>query len=189
MADKTPRAELIAALVTDKYSTFKEGDEALLETASDARLEEFRTAADKHKTADQSITRLETDNRNVAARLKVAEERVRLSETTLSEEEFVARAPESIKALLAAHKADEDAFRGSVISQLKDLGANTEDELKKKSTAELKTLAKYARVSVNDYSGRALPRALSTSEDTADFTPPDPYKGDIEKLRVAEARH
>ena len=44
--EKTARAELIAALVTDKHSGFADGDEAILEAASDERLERFRSAAD-----------------------------------------------------------------------------------------------------------------------------------------------
>ena len=173
--DKSTRAELIAALVTDKHSGFKDGDEAILEAASDVRLEEFRTATEAHRAATGAVGKLETENRNVSARLKVAEDRIKASEQTLTEEEFIARAPASIKTLLDAHKAQEDATRASIVSQLKDLGAHTEDELKKKSIEELKTLAQYARVSVPDFSGRGLPQERHASSRRENYAPPNPY--------------
>src|SRR5678816_3887802 len=127
---KNARAELIAALVTDKYSGFKEGDENILEACADSRLEEFRTASEAHKASANAFTRLETDHRNTSARLKIAEERIRTAEQELSEDEFIARAPASIKTLIEGYKANEAAVRASLVSQLKDLGQNTEDELK-----------------------------------------------------------
>jgi hypothetical protein len=153
--DKTARAELIAALVTDRFSGFKDGDEPLLEACSDSRLEDFRTASEARKAEVGSHARLETEHRNVSARLKVAEDRIKAGEQTLSEEEFIERAPENIKLVLQEHKAAEDAFRASMISQLKDCGANTEEELKAKSTADLKTLSAYARIEVPSAAPRA----------------------------------
>jgi len=177
------RAELIASLVTDKHSGFKDGDEAILETASDARLEEFRSAADANKAAGNTITKLETDNRNTSARLKVAEDRLKTAESPLSEEEFALRAPAGIKALLDQRKAEEDGLRAALISQLKDLGANTEDELKAKSTSDLQTLAAYARVEVPDFSGRGLPKSRFTPN-SEDYTPPDSYAEGLKALRA-----
>lgn len=183
--EKTARAELIAALVTDKFSGFKDGDEAILEAASDARLEEFRVASEAHKTAASSFTKLETDHRNTSARLKVAEERVKMSEQSLSEEEFLAKAPASIKTLLDARKAEEDAIRASLVSQLKELGANTEEELKAKSIPELKTLAAYARLEVPDFSGLGMPRSKrDAQQNTNDYAPPDPYAEGLKVLRA-----
>jgi hypothetical protein len=183
--DKTMnRAELIATLVTDKFSGFKDGDEPILEAASDARLEELRSAADAAKTAANSALKLEADNRNLMARLKVSEERVRTAEASMTEEEFLARAPESIKSLIDAHKAEEATVRAAIISHLKGLGANTEEELKTKSTADLKNLAKYARLEVPDFSGRALARDRSKdSSGSHNYAPPDPYAAGIKKLQ------
>lgn len=180
--EKTARAELIAALVTDKFSGFKDGDENILEAASDARLEEFRAASESRRSASNEHTRLETDNRNVSARLKVAEDRIKVLEQPMSEEEFVQRAPTSIKTLLEQHKAQEDALRASLVSQLKDLGAHTEDELKKKTIDELRTLASYARVEVPDFSGRGIPQERHASDKTS-YAPPDPYAKGLEQLR------
>lgn len=179
------RAELIATLVTDKYSGFKDGDEPILEAASDARLEEFRSASAARKLSAESITRLETDNRNMGARLKVAEERIRTSEQEMTEDEFLSRAPATIKTLIETHKAEEAAVRQSLISQLKDLGANTEAELKMMKTEELKTLAKYARVEVLDFSGRGMPVNQDRNNDIDDYTPPDVYGPGIKALQAA----
>jgi predicted nucleic acid-binding Zn-ribbon protein len=180
--EKATRAELIAALVTDKYSGFKDGDEAILEACADARLEEFRVASDGRRSEVSARTKLETDFRNVSARLKISEERIRTAEAEMSEEEFLQRAPASIKTLVEAHKAQESAARASLVSQLKDLGAMSEDELKKKSIDELKTLASYARVEVPDFSGRGLP-VERTASDRVSYAPPDPYAAGLKSLQ------
>lgn len=180
--EKSTRAEVIAALVTDKYSGFKDGDETILEACSDTRLEEFRTASDARKTTSNAFGKLETDHRNTTARLKIAEDRIRTAEQDLTEDEFLQRAPASIKTLIEAHRANESALRASLVSQLKDLGANTEEELKKKSIDDLKTLAAYARVEVPDFSGRGLP-VERTLSDRASYAPPDPYAKPLEALR------
>lgn len=184
MSDKTNRAELIAALVTDKYSGFKDGDEVILEACSDSRLEEFRTASEGRKSAANSLTKLETEHRNVSARLKVAEDRIRTAEQDLTEDEFLTRAPASIKSVVEAYRASEAATRSSLITQLKDLGEKGEEDLKKLSTDDLKTLASYARVDVPDFSGRGIPQERHASS-RANYAPPDPYKDGIAKLRGA----
>lgn len=183
--DKPTRAEVIAALVTDKYSGFKDGDEAILEAASDARLEEFRTASVAHRTSSETIARMETEQRNTSARLKVAEERLRTAEQPMTEEEFIQRAPASIKTVLEARAAEETALKASLVSSLKDLGGENEEQLKKKTIPELQTLARYAGVKVLDFSGKGLPVNRSAESKDASFAPPDPYKAGLEQLRTA----
>jgi len=180
--EKTARAELIAALVTDKHSGFADGDEAILEAASDERLERFRSAADASRSASNDRGRLETDFRNTSARLKVAEERIKAAEQPMSEEEFLQKAPEAFKAVLVEHKTLEDGMRASLVSQLKDLGANTEAELKTKSIDELKTLAAYARVPVPDFSGRGLPKERDMRA-AQTYAAPDPYAAALDQIR------
>lgn len=180
--EKQTRAEVIAALVTDKFSGFKDGDEAILEAASDARLEEFRSASDTARTAESARNRLEVDLRNASARLTVASDRIKTLEQPLSEEDFMQKAPPSIKVLLEAKKAEEDALRASLVSQLKDLGAHSEEELKKKSIDDLKTLASYARVEVPNFSGRGMPVERNAS-DRNSYAPPDPYADGLKALR------
>jgi hypothetical protein len=186
------RAELIATLVTDKYSGFRDGDESILEAASDARLEEFRSASDAAKASANAAARLDTEHRNVSARLKVAEERLRTAEQEMSPEEFLLRAPAEFKTLIEGHKAEEAQLRAALISQLKDLGANTEEELKKSPTDQLKTLAKYARVEIPDFSGRGLPRERHASDNNNEsYAPPDAYAAGLKALqeRTASKTH
>lgn len=181
--EKATRAELIAELVTDRYSGFRDGDESLLETASDARLEEFRAAADNRRAGERSTNRLESDLTNTQARLKVAEERLKTAEQSPTEEEWLAKAPPFFKTLLDNHKAQEDATRASLISQLKDLGANTEEELKGMKTEQLKQLAAYARVEIPDFSGRGMPQERNASaKDRHSYAPPNPYAKPLEQL-------
>jgi hypothetical protein len=186
--EKATRAELIAALVTDKYSGFRNGDEAMLESASDVRLEEFRTASEANRTSATTLARMETDQRNTAARLKVAEERLVQAESTISDEDFIARlAPtSSIKELLESRAAEEKALHASLVSSLKNLGGESEEELKKKSVKDLQVLARYAGVKVLDFSGKGFPVTRSASEQQTSYAPPDPYKDAIEKHRAAE---
>lgn len=179
------RAELIASLVTNKFSGFKDGDESILEAASDARLLEFRSAADAAKLAQADHITLETTLKNTAARLKVAEDRIKANESELSDEEFIARAPAHIKTLLEAHQAAQASKKASLISALKSCGVMSEEELKKKDIPELETLARFAKVQVIDYSGRGLPVERSAEENSHNYAPPDSYKTGLEKLQTA----
>lgn len=180
------KAEMIAALVTDKFSGFKEGDEAVLEACSDARLEEFRAASAARQVDASRFTKLEGEHRNTTARLKVAEDRIKALEAPLTEEDFRARAPENIKAILEERAAEEATYRSSLISGLKDLGVKTEEELKKTSTEDLETLAAFARVEVPDFSGRGLPKERRDAADRSavNYAPPDPYKAGIEQMQA-----
>lgn len=187
--EKATRAELIAALVTDKFSGFKTGDEAILEAASDVRLEEFRTASEARAAVATNVTKLETEQRQDKARLKVAEERITKLEQPMSDEEFQQRAPASIKSVLEARQAEENSLKASLVSSLKNLGGETEEELKKKSIPELQTLARYAGVKVLDFSGRGVPVNRAAAETSETYAPPDPYKLGLETLKAAEARH
>lgn len=185
--EKAQRAELVAALVTDRYSGFKEGDEAVLETCSDARLEEFRAASDARKVEEKRAADTATELVKANARLKVSEEKVRTLEQAPSEEDWLAKAPARIKTLIDAQKAEEDATRSAIVSHLKDLGNNTEAELKAMPLDQLKTLAAYARFQVPDFSGRGLPQERNASQNNASYAPPDPYKAGLDKMNGSKA--
>lgn len=182
---KEKKAELIAALVIDKHSGFKEGDVAFLENASDARLEEFKAAADANKTAAEAATKQENDLRAAQAKITVIESKLKVAEQAPTEEQWMASAPPGIKTLLENQKAQETALREGLIKELKVAGANTEEELKAMPTAQLQTLAKYAKVTVPDYSGMGTPvhRAAAEATDLKKFTPPDPYAADLKALQ------
>lgn len=182
--DKKAKAELIAALVTDKHSGFKEGDEPFLETASDARLDEFKAAAATNKTAAEAAVKNENDLRAAQAKLTVVETKLKTAEAAPTDAEWLDRAPAGIKTLLENQKAAEDELREGLIGKLKGLKANTEEELKAMPTAALKQLAAYAKVDqpVN-YAGRgvAVPRDAQNADD---YTPPDPYAPGIKALQA-----
>lgn len=189
--DKPTRDELIAALVTDKHSGFKAGDEAQLQVVSDARLEEFRAASENNRKQAETIAKMETDARQTAARLKVAEERIVKLELPMSDADFVARlaADSPIKVLLEQRAAEDTQLKASLVSSLKDLGGEKEEDLKKKSIPELQTLARYAGVKVLDFSGRGIPVERNAGENTREsYAPPDPYKAGLEQVRAAGAK-
>lgn len=186
--DKKVKAELIAALVTDKHSGFKEGDEKYLEAFADDRLEEIRTAAAANKAEADAKVKAENDLRAAQARLTVIEGKLKTAEQAPTEEEWLQRAPTGIKTLLENQKAAEATERDTLITKLKVLKANTEEELKAMPTAQLKTLAAYAKVdSPVDYSGRGIPqRRDAAANEEEDFTPPDPYAAGIKNLQAAQ---
>ena len=182
--DKTKKAELIAALVTDKHSGFKEGDQAFLETASDARLEEFKAAAETNKTAAEAAVKLENDHRATAAKVTVLEGKLKVAEQAPTAEQWLAVAPPEIRTLLENQKAQEAELREGLIKELKTAGANTEEELKAMPTAQLQTLAKYAKVQAPDFSGRGIPQPrAAAANDLANYAPPNPYEPELKALR------
>jgi hypothetical protein len=181
---KTNRAEQIAALVVDPHSGFKTGDEGMLETCSDERLAEFRAASDNRRTDEQNAKTTSADLVKSNARLKVTEDKLRVAEESPSEEAWMEKAPERVKALIAAEKAEEDSVRAAIVSRLKDLGANTEAELNAMPTEQLRQLAEYSRTPVPDFSGKGLPKERYASSKTTNYAPPDPYAAGLEKLRA-----
>lgn len=183
--DKKVKAELIAALVTDKHSGFKEGDEATLETFADARLESFKAAAEANKAAAEKALKDENDLRAAQAKLTVTEGKLKAAEQAPTEEQWLERAPAGIKTLLENQKAQDVERRDELVKLLKVAGANTEDELKAMPTAQLETLAKYAKVEQVDFSGRGLPqeRAAASAEDDKQYDPPNPWAAGIKALQ------
>jgi hypothetical protein len=181
--DKKVKAELIAGLVTDKHSGWKEGDEAFLETAADARLEEFKAAAAVNKTEAEAKVKSENALRAAEAKLTVIEGKLKAAEQAPTEDEWLAKAPGGIKTLLDRQKAQDTEEREGLIKQLKGLGANTEDELKAMGTPQLKTLAQYAKVKTIDFSARGVPRIVAAGAEEEKFTPPDPYADGIKALQ------
>jgi hypothetical protein len=183
---KEKKAELIAALVTDKHSGFKQGDEPRLEAFEDARLEEFRAAADGRKADAEAKAKVETDNERNTARLKVAEEKLTALEAKVpTEDEFLASpAGATLRTLVAEKKAQDAEEREALVKTLKGVGANTEEELKAMDMGQLKTLAKYAKVPAPNFSGRGVPvpRDLAADKDE-DYAPPNPWEAGIKSLQ------
>lgn len=194
MSNKDKKAEIIAALVTDQYSGFKDGDEKFLESFEEDRLGELRSAAAERKVAADAHDKLVNDQRNVSARLKVAEEKLKTTEEALkvasakpTKEQWLEAAPPEIKTLLDAEEKRNTEHRNELVATLKTAQAEfTEDDLKAMELPMLERLAKAVKVEQPDYSGRGLPaapRAAGAREDTDEFAPPNPYERDIKTLQ------
>jgi hypothetical protein len=107
----------------------------------------------------------------------------------MTDDEFIQRAPTSVKAVLEARAAEEASLKASLVNSLKDLGGETEEVLKKRSIPELQTLAQYARIKVLDFSGKGVPMERYAADKHATYAPPDPYKEGLERMRAAESKH
>ena len=189
---KEKKAEIIAALTIDPHSGFKAGDEKLLEAVSDVRLEELRAAADVRKADAEKAAKTEADLRAATGRLTVIEGKLKAAEEKPTAEQWLEKAPEEIRVLIEDQRAAEVEKRETLVAKLKGLGASTEEELKAMPTAQLETLAKYAKVDAPpSYAGRGMPvvrGAAGTKEDIEDFTPPNPYEADIKALQARNSK-
>jgi hypothetical protein len=108
-----------------------------------------------------------------------------------TEEEFLAAAPDSIKAIVAEHKAAEAAKRTALISGLKAAqSVYTEDELKAMPTASLEKVSKLAEGAKpkTDFSVKGAPRAAASAEGDHAPEPPDMTKK-ILAMREARGGH
>lgn len=184
--DKVKKAELIAALVTDANSGFKEGDESFLETASDERLLEFQTLAASRKVEAEAKKQAETDARNAAARLKVAEDKLKTATEAPTEEAWLANAPASIKTLIERQKAQDAEQRTLLVAKLKTAQSEyTEAELTAMDMPMLERLSRAIKVETPDFAGRGVPVPRGAGNSTETFAPPDPYKAGLDAMRAS----
>ena len=198
---KEKRAEIIAALVTDKHSGFKEGDEPFLETAADDRLTEFKAAAENRKTQAEAHEKLENEKISTDAKNKVLEDRLKTAEQKPTKEQWLEQAPDEIRDLLDRQRAADDQKKDELVTALKTAQSEyTEDELKAMSIPDLERMQKLVGKPAPNYAGRAIPqqrdrvapkpkqtpqqqRAAATTEEE-NFTPPDPYEAGLKTLRA-----
>lgn len=158
------RAEIVRALMTNKYSGFTNGDERMLEAASDERLEAFRVASEARANEDQAL-------RAAAAK-------------QLTVEEFMAAAPPELKSLISRQQQQETTLKAALVTELRAAQSEySEAELSVMPVADLTRMARLAKVDTAkiDFSGRGLPRSLASEED--DFTPPNPYEKGLKALQ------
>ena len=166
----------IKALIESKVTPWTEADQSYLETQSDERL----TALEAHATdlTATAATAAKTDEALKVAETAVAEAKA-ASEKVLSEDEYLAKAPESVKQIVASHKAAQASRHAALVGTLKTAQAEyTEDELKAMDVASLERLARVAKAQPEatpafDFSGRGTPRAAASAEDNAVPPPPD----------------
>lgn len=176
-ADVT-KTEHIAALLRNDHNPIK--NQKALEAMSDSELtalqakcEEFQKTAADLKAAQEQATALRA-----------------AANTQLTEEEFLKRAPETIRTLVADKKAQDAVRKDTLVGQLKTAAAGvyTEDELKALSLPELERMAKLTKTEVNvDYSGRGIAAPRAAAENDVFANPPNPYAEAL-KRRAAAAK-
>ena len=151
------KTEMIRALTECKYSGFTAADQAMLEAASDERLEAFKVAADARKQ--------ESDNLKTAAA------------KPMTEEDFMKVAPASLKSLIARQQKQETEHKTELVTALKTAQEEySEAELAAMSIESLERLARVAKIEATpNFAGRGLPRFAAGKENDVYANPPDPY--------------
>ncbi|MFI5222659.1 MAG: DUF2213 domain-containing protein [Nitrospirales bacterium] len=180
------KVDAIKALTACPCSGFTAADAKELEAFSEERLTTMAEAATARKAAEDKAAadlKAAQDGATKAAAdvaaLKAA------AEKQPTEEEYLAKAPVSIRTLVENQKRLDAAEKTAIVTQLKAASkVLTEEQLNAKSLEELRVLASFAKVEIPapaDYSGRPMPRTAAASTD--DYTPPDPYEAGIKALQ------
>lgn len=151
--------ERITALISNPATPWDAADQAYLEGLSDERLTalEANAAAQAAPKADEKAEEKTVE--------RVAEEKVETK--PLTEEEYLATAPDSIKQIVSDYKAAQARRKQELVGSLKTAQAEyTEAELGAMDVPQLERLARVAKAAepAVDNSGRGLPRAASEKE-------------------------
>lgn len=140
--------DLAGALITCAHSPFKEEDRAGLEAMTETRLSEF--AASFSEPA-----KVETPAPAPA------------SAAALTEDQWLATAPDSIRALVSRAKVEEKARHANLVGTLKTAQSHyTEDQLVAMPVEKLEELAAVlgaASVETPDFSGRVISAPASVA--------------------------
>lgn len=162
------QTERIAALVACPHTPWTEADQAFLASLPDERLAQFEAQAAAARRASEAATA------GSAA-----------DPAPLTEEQYLASAPESIQRIVAEYKAAQARRREQLVATLRDAAkdAYTADDLAAKPLDELERLARLLRATEPpvDYSGRGAPRL-------AELTPEAPPKPIDLAARIRAAR-
>lgn len=161
------------AIVASGKTCFKEASVKVLASLPE---DELKALEDHVEKESEPVAEEETPVETPVETPKETSEPKEASRKPLTEDEYLAQAPESVRAIVAQHKAREASRRTEIV---KLIGASshkdvyTKQELESKSLEELEKLAKIvgaASASV-DNSGRGLPRAVSSTADERPKTP------------------
>jgi pyruvate-formate lyase len=185
MEAQMKKVDAIKALTTCPCSGFVAADAKELEAFSEERLTALaETFIAKKKTDDE----LKADKEKAEADVKAAQATITelkaAAEKVPTEDEYLAKAPDSIRTLVAEKKSQDAQTKKDLVAQLKTAanGAYTEDELNAKPITELMKLATMAKVQPADYSGRALP--IRAAGEASSYTPPDPYAAALQARKT-----
>ena len=183
------KVDAIKALTACPCSGFVPADAKELEAFSEERLTAMAEAATARKKTEDDAAAIKAAQDKTVADLKAAETTIAelkaAAEKAPTEEEYLAKAPESIRTLVAEKKTQDAKVKTDLVTQLKvaAAGVYTEEELNAKPIQELMKLAQMAKV---DYSGRSIPIVRAAGE-TSTYAPPDPYAAGIKALQGKSA--
>ena len=187
---KDERAAVIKTLVGCTCSGFTEADTKMLESVSDDRLDAFNKATEVRK-ADLAA-KADVEAKLTAAEAKIAETEGKLKTAeakTLTETEFMAAAPATIKTLITKAQKQEADQKAFLVTELKTAQAEfSEEELGKMGVDELARLARVVKIEQPDFSGRGIPRAAAEKKDDTFANPPDPYAEGLKQRRAAAGK-
>ena len=200
------RGELIKKLANCQYNPIRdpkaleaftdEGLEALdahcgeqAETFT-ALQEELEDVKEELRTAQAATTESEKKLRSAESDLRAAKRKP----ATMTEEEWLASAPPSIKTLVEKHKKDEADRKDDLVEILKTAqDAYNEEELKTLELSALEKLAKIAKVdspAIDFSAARSLTSRKTKEEQEKDvyLNPPDPYQKALEDRRKSDQK-
>lgn len=163
---KEQREATIKTLMGCDCSGFTDANLELLQAADDSELEQFRANSERVKAERAELKAAKASAEILQAQVTA------LSEKKMTEDEFMAAAPESLKTLITGAQAAAEAEKNELVSTLKTCQTiYTEDELKALEVSQLQKLAKLAKVEPS-FKGKAVPRVAAAGED---FSAPDPW--------------
>lgn len=176
-------AELVGKLIACKHSPFKEADRKMLEASTEDRLaeleEEFRNSGEEEDDEETTAaTPANTPPTPPTPSTPSSTESV--AAAPLTEEQYLAQAPESIRSMFAKYKAQDQARRTALISTLKSSQqVYNEKRLAAMSTDQLEEVAALTKSAIPDTSSTPVSyagRGMAVPPNTPAVTePPDPY--------------
>lgn len=192
----------IAALMAHAHNPFK--NEVALKAMSEAELASLETLSTAAKTAADAPAPAAATTQTPAPVAAAATATTPAVTATVpapvaaaaqSETEFLAAHP-AIASIVNEHKAREQAERTTLVTKLAAASSIlTAEQLSKKSTEDLRTLAQFAKldeqeVAQPDFSGLGLPRPLAAAAagGVNEFAAPSPYARELKAAREAQAK-
>jgi len=180
------KCERVKALMAKKDSPFKPEDEDVLMEMSEDGLKALEA---EPKVVEKIVEKIvEKPVPAVAPVAAATPEPKPEPKKPLTEEEYLAEAPDSIKTIVSEHKAAAAKRHLGLVKQIKTLAKDvyTDDELTAMPADQLDKVLKVAAASApkKDFSGGA-PRAASAEEE--DNTPPAPIDMN-ERLRLLNVK-
>ncbi len=191
--ERMKKDERIKALIACEHTPFTEADAELLAAASDEQLTSYEDHGKKLAEAPAPTAPVvEPDPAAPAAPItepkgeEDGEDEEGLEAKPLTEEEYLAQPeiPDSIREMVARHKATDAKRQAELLAALTDAQAEyTEEELKAMDVPQLERLARMAKAVVPepDYTGNGVPRVAAD----ADAIPKPPSL--TERYRAAQS--